>query len=191
MSAVISEDHIEQVLIQELIELGYSYVNGVEISPDGFNPERTYQEVVLKERLLTAIARFNPDIPYEAQEEALKKVLRADSPDLVMNNHIFHRYLTEGVEVEYRKGDRIVGDKVWLVDFTNPEDNEFLVINQLTIIEGNQNKRPDVILYINGLPLVVIELKNASDENANLQAAFNQLQTYKKQSQVYSNTMHY
>lgn len=180
MSAVISEDHIEQVLIQELIELGYHYLHGGEISPDGTTPERTFHEVVLKERLLLAIAKFNPTIPFEAQEEALKKVLRSDSPEMVMNNYTFHKYLTEGVEVEYRKGDRIVGDKVWLMDYQNPEQNEFLAINQFTIIEGNQNKRPDVILFVNGLPLVVVELKNASDQKADVHAAFNQLQTYKK-----------
>jgi type I restriction enzyme R subunit len=180
MSAVISEDHIEQVLIEELIELGYSYVHGGEISPDGINVERTYQEVVLKVRLAQAIARLNPSIPYEAQEEALKKVLRAESPDLVTNNYTFHKYLTEGVDIEYRKGDRIVGDKVWLINYQSPKENEFLVVNQLTIIEGNKNKRPDVILFVNGLPLVVIELKNPTDEKADLHAAFNQLQTYKK-----------
>lgn len=180
MSAVISEDHIEQVFIQELQELGYQYINGTDISPDGNNPEREYQDVVLKERLQQAIQRINPTIPYEAQEEALRKVLRADSPVLFQNNYIFHKYFTDGVEVEYRKGDRIVGDKVWLVDYAQVENNEFLTVNQFTIIEANQNKRPDVILFVNGMPLVVIELKNATDENANLQAAFNQLQTYKQ-----------
>lgn len=180
MSAVLSEDHIEQILIQELTELGYSYIHGGVISPDGLYAERTFQEVVLKERLREAIAKFNPSIPYEAQEDALKKVLRADSPELVMNNYTFHKYLTEGVEIEYRKGDRIVGDKVWLVDFSHVEANEFLAVNQFTIIEANQNKRPDLILFVNGLPLVVIEIKNATDEKADLQAAFNQLQTYKK-----------
>lgn len=180
MSAVLSEDQIEQILIQELTELGYSYLHGGVISPDGLYAERTFQEVVLKERLRETIAKLNPSIPYEAQEDALKKVLRADSPELVMNNYTFHRYLTEGVEIEYRKGDRIVGDKVWLVDFSQVEANEFLAVNQLTIIEGNQNKRPDLILFVNGLPLVVIEIKNATDEKADLQAAFNQLQTYKK-----------
>lgn len=180
MSAVISENQIEQILIEELIDLGYTYVHGGYISPDGAQEERTFQEVVLKERLRSAIAKLNPSVPYDAQEEALKRVLRADSPDLVMNNYTFHKHLTEGVEVEYRKGDRIVGDKVWLVDYQQPSSNEFLVVNQLTIIEGNQNKRPDVILFVNGLPLVVIELKNASDENADVHAAFNQLQTYKK-----------
>jgi len=178
--AVISEDHIEQVVIQEFKALGYQYLNGTEISPDGFSQEREYHEVVLKQRLQAAIANLNPNIPAEAQEEALKKVLRSNSPNLSQNNYQFHKYLTEGVDIEFRKGDRIAGDKVWLIDYTNPESNEFLVINQFTIIEGNTNKRPDVILFINGLPLVVIELKNAADENATLQAAFNQLQTYKQ-----------
>ncbi len=178
--ALISEDHIEQVIIQEFIELGYQYINGTDISPDGSMPEREYNEVVLKNRLQEAIAKLNPSIPYEAQEEALRKVLRSDSPELFQNNYQFHKYLTEGVDVEYRKTDRIAGDKVWLIDNENPENNEFLVVNQFTVIEGNTNKRPDVILFINGLPLVVIELKNATDENATIQSAFNQLQTYKQ-----------
>jgi type I restriction enzyme R subunit len=178
--AVISEDHIEQVSIQEFIELGYTYINGKDISPDGSMPEREYNEVVLKNRLQEAIATLNPNIPYEAQEEALRKVLRSDSPELFQNNYQFHKYLTEGVDVEYRKKDRIAGDKVWLLDYDNPSNNEFLVVNQFTVIEGNTNKRPDVILFVNGLPLVVIELKNAADENADINAAFNQLQTYKQ-----------
>ena len=178
--AVISEDHIEQVIIQEFIELGYQYINGTDISPDGSMPERAYNEVVLKNRLQEAISKFNKNIPYEAREEALRKVLRSDSPDLFQNNYTFHKYLTEGVEIEYRKGDRIAGDKVWLIDYENPGNNEFLVVNQFTVIEGNTNKRPDVILFVNGLPLVVIELKNATDQNATIQSAFNQLQTYKQ-----------
>lgn len=177
--AVISEDHIEQIVIQEFIDLGYSYVNGADISPDGVAQEREFDEVVLKQRLQTAIAKLNPNIPYEAQEEAIKKVLRTDSPNLFQNNYQVHKYLTDGVDVEYRKGDRIAGDKVWLIDYENPTNNEFLVVNQFTIIENNVNKRPDIILFVNGLPLVVIELKNAVDENATIHSAFNQLQTYK------------
>lgn len=180
MAAVISEDHIEQVIIQEFVDIGYEYINGVEISPEGLYQEREYTEVVLKNRLQEAIAKINPTIPYEAREEALKKVLRSDSPELFQNNYQFHQYLTDGVEVEYRKENRIAGDKVWLVDYENSLNNEFLVVNQFTVIEGNVNKRPDVILFVNGLPLVVIELKNAADENADVNAAFNQLQTYKK-----------
>ena len=180
MAAVISEDHIEQIVIQEFIDLGYSYVNGADISPDGVAQERAYDEVVLKNRLRSAITRLNLTVPADAQEDALKKLLRSDSPNLFQNNYTIHKYLTEGVDVEYRKGDRIVGDKVWLIDYENPTNNEFLVVNQFTIIENNINKRPDVILFINGIPLVVIELKNAVDENATIHSAFNQLQTYKK-----------
>src|SRR5690606_2282763 len=165
-AAVISEDHIEQIVIQELEELGYNYVNGKNISPDGDAPERQYNEVVLKERLFAAIARLNPTVPVDGQEEAWKKVLRTGAVDLVQNNYVFHKFLTDGVEIEYRRGDRIAGDKVWLVDYENAENNEYLVVNQFTVIEGNVNKRPDLILFINGLPLVVIELKNAVDENA-------------------------
>lgn len=178
--AVISEDHIEQIIIQEFIDLGYSYVNGADISPEGTAQEREYNEVVLKNRLLNAISKLNPNVPFEAQEEAVKKVLRTDSPNLFQNNYQVHKYLTDGVDVEYRRGDRIVGDKVWVIDYENPTNNEFLVVNQFTIIENNVNKRPDLILFVNGLPLVVIELKNAVDENATIHSAFNQLQTYKQ-----------
>lgn len=178
--AVISEDHIEQILIQEFKDLGYSYVNGADISPDGTAQEREFDEVVLRARLEEAVRRINPNVPSEASEEAIKKVLRSESPSLIQNNYQFHKYLTEGVDVEYRNGDRIIGDKVWLVNYEDTTQNEYLVVNQLTIIENNVNKRPDVILFVNGLPLVVIELKNAVDENATLQSAFNQLQTYKQ-----------
>jgi type I restriction enzyme, R subunit len=180
MTAVISEDHIEQIFIQEFIDLGYSYVNGADISPDGIAQEREFDEVVLKHRLRNAIAKQNPTVPIDAQEDAIKKLLRSESPNLFQNNYTIHKYLTEGVDVEYRKGDRIVGDKVWLIDYDNPNNNEFLVVNQFTIIENNINKRPDIILFINGIPLVVIELKNAVDENATIHSAFNQLQTYKQ-----------
>ena len=151
MVAVISEDQIEQIIIQEFIELGYSYVNGSDISPEGTAQEREYNEVVLKNRLHNAISKLNPNVPYEAQEEAVKKLLRTDSPNLFQNNYQVHKYLTDGVDVEYRKGDRIVGDKVWLIDYENPTNNEFLVVNQFTIIENNVNKRPDLILFVNVL----------------------------------------
>ncbi len=180
MAAVISEDHIEQIVIQEFIDLGYSYVNGADISPEGISQERQFDEVVLKQRLQAAISKLNPNVPSEAQEEAVKKLLRTNSPNLFQNNYDVHKYLTDGVDVEYRKGDRIAGDKVWLIDYENPSNNEYLVVNQFTIIENNVNKRPDIILFINGLPLVVIELKNAVDENATINSAFNQLQTYKQ-----------
>ena len=136
-------------------------------------------EVVLKNRLKRAIDALNPDISEEAKEQALRQVLNLPSQNLIDNNEAFHRMLTEGIEVEVMGAEGIKGDKVWLVDFENPEDNEFLACNQFTVVENNTNKRPDVILFVNGLPLVVLELKNPTDENATVQKAFTQLQNYK------------
>ncbi len=176
----ISENEIEEIAIGYLQKLGYSYLLGTEISPGSEHPERQYNEVVLLTRLRDAIDKLNPNISQDAKEDALKKVLRTDSPNALINNETFHKYLTEGVDVEVRTADGIRGEKVYIANFNQPEKNEFLAVNQFTIIEGNQNKRPDIILFINGLPLVVIELKNAVDENTTVKLAFNQLQTYKQ-----------
>ncbi|MFM8744555.1 MAG: type I restriction endonuclease subunit R, partial [Cytophagales bacterium] len=174
----ISENEIEEIALGYLQGLGYQYLNGLVLSPDGEHPERQYNEVVLVTRLRDAIEKLNPTITQDAKEDALKKVLRTDSPNALINNETFHKYLTEGVDVEVRTADGIRGEKVYIVDFNQPNNNEFLAVNQFTIIEGNQNKRPDIILLINGLPLVVIELKNAVIEKADVEAAFNQIQTY-------------
>lgn len=176
----ITENEIEEIALDYLQSLGYDYLNGLVISPDGEHPERQYTDVVLTTRLRDAIDKLNPTITQDAKEDALKKVLRAESPNQLINNENFHRYLTDGVDVEVRTTSGIRGEKVYIVDFTNPENNEFLAINQFTIIEGSQNKRPDLILFVNGLPLVVVELKNAVDENASVKTAYNQLQTYKQ-----------
>ena len=150
------------------------------MAPDGENPERmSYADVLLVDRVRAAIASINPELPYEVQDDALKQVKRIASPDLIAANEEFHKMLVDGVDVEYRKDGEIRGDKVWLIDFDHPEKNDFLVVNQFTVIENNQNKRPDIILFINGLPLVVIELKNAADENATVAKAYEQIQTYK------------
>jgi type I restriction enzyme R subunit len=175
----ITENEIEQIGLSHLALMGYTVLNGLDIAPDGEHPERKYNEVVLVTRLRDAIDKLNPTIPYDEREEALKKVLRTSGPNLLINNEMFHKYLTEGIEVEYRYGEEIKYDKVYLVDFSNPYNNQFLAVNQFTIVEGNSNKRPDIILFINGLPLVVIELKNAVDENATTKTGFQQLQTYK------------
>ncbi len=174
----ITENEIEAIALSYLQNLGYSYILGTTISPDGEHPERQYNEVVLFTRLRDAIDKLNPTITQDAKEDALKKVLRTESPNVLINNETFHKYLTDGVDVEVRTADGIRGEKVYIVDFINVENNEFLAINQFTIIEGNQNKRPDIILFVNGLPLIVIELKNAVVEKADLEAAFNQIQTY-------------
>ncbi len=176
----ISENEIEEISLGYLQKLGYTHLLGTVISPDGEHPERQYNEVLLVTRLRDAIDKLNPSITQDAKEDALKKVFRIESPNHLINNENFHRYLTDGVDVEVRTPSGIRGEKVYIVDFENPENNEFLAVNQFTIIEGNQNKRPDIILFINGLPLVVIELKNATDENATVKSAYNQLQTYKQ-----------
>ena len=176
---LITENDIETIALNYLDQLGYKLLHGPEISTDGEHPERKYNEVVLVTRLRDAIDKLNPDIPFEAREDTLKKVLRSESPALIANNETIHRYVTEGMDIEYRTESGIKGDKLYLVDFKNPERNEFLAVNQFTVIEGANNKRPDIVLFVNGLPLVVIELKNATDENATIKSAFNQLQTYK------------
>ena len=165
--------------ISYLQELGYQYINGIDIGPEGEHNEREYNEVVLVERLRNAIYRLNPAIPQEAKEDALKKVLRTDSPSELINNETFHRYLTEGIPIEIRIDDAIRGEIVYIADLENFERNEFLAVNQVTIIE-HKHKRPDIILFINGLPVVVIELKNATDENADIKSAYKQVQTYKE-----------
>ena len=176
----ITENEIEEIALSYLQNLGYSYILGIDISPDGEHPERQYTDVVLTTRLRDAIDKLNPTLGQDAKEDALKKVLRTESPNALINNETFHKYLTQGVDVEIRTANGIRGQKVYIVDFTDPENNEFLAINQFTIIEGSQNKRPDIILFVNGLPLVVIEIKNATDENATVKSAYNQLQTYKQ-----------
>ena len=164
MKNSITENEIEEIALSYLQNLGYSYILGTTLSPDGEHPERQYTDVVLSTRLRDAIDKLNPTITQDAKEDALKKVLRTESPNALINNEIFHKHLTEGVDVEVRTADGIRGEKVYIVDFANAENNEFLAINQFTVIEGSQNKRPDLILFINGLPLVMIELKNATEK---------------------------
>lgn len=185
MPHIITESQVEQVALDILSELGYKIIYGPDIAPapDGKNPEReSYSDVVLVERLKNVIDKLNPDMPKEAREEAVKKVMRIESQKLVVNNHNFHKMLVSGVDVEYKRKDgSIKNDAVKLFDFDNPKNNEFLAINQFTIEENRINRRPDIILFINGLPLAVIELKNPADESATIKTAFNQFETYKLQ----------
>ena len=181
MTNRITENTIEEFTIEQLERLGYQHIYAPDIAPDGERAERnSYEDVLLTERLQNAIRRINPNIPIDAQEEALKEVQRIHLPELIANNEAFHRMLTEGINVSYKKEGNQRGDLVWLIDFDNPENNDFVVSNQFTIIENGNNKRPDVILFVNGIPLVVIELKNPADENATIKSAFKQLQTYKQ-----------
>ena len=177
----ITENVIENFCIELLEKQGYEYIYAPDIAPDSDNPLRSeFDDVLLSSRLIDVVARINPTIPHDAQQEAIKEISSIHSPELLTNNESFHRLLTEGVKVSYQKDGNQRGDLVWLVDFANPENNDFVVVNQLTVIENGVNKRPDVVLFVNGLPLVVIELKNAADENATIKSAFNQLQTYKQ-----------
>lgn len=182
MSKFTTEDQIEIYNLELLDALGYSYKNGYTLEPEGAEPERQgFGDVLLKERLEQAISRINPHIPLDIRTQAQRELQNIASPDLITNNETFHRYLTEGITVEYQRGGETKGEQLWLIDWDTPNNNEFLAVNQFTIIEDNHQRRPDVILFINGLPLVVIELKNAADAKASLQAAYNQLQTYKHQ----------
>jgi type I restriction enzyme, R subunit len=180
-----TESVIEQAAIDWLQDLGYSYAFGPEIAFDGEAPERgNYQETLLTGRLRNAIACINPAIPDQAQEETLRKITYWGNPSLLLNNHAFHHMLVNGIEVDYKAKDgRMVSGRVFVVDFENIENNDWLVINQYTVEASHQNgkvnRRPDVVIFVNGLPLAVIELKNAADENATIWSAFNQLQTYK------------
>ncbi|HHV04210.1 MAG TPA: type I restriction endonuclease subunit R, partial [Bacteroidales bacterium] len=176
----ITEHSIESFAIELLDKLGYEYIYAPNIAPDGETPEReTYEQVLLIERLQNAVKRINKSIPADAQAEAIKEIQRIASPELLANNEAFHRLLTEGISVSKRVDGDDRGDRVWLIDFKNPYNNDFVVANQFTVVENNNNKRPDVILFVNGIPLVVIELKNAADENATINSAFKQIETYK------------
>ncbi len=178
----ITESHIEEFAIELLERQGYGYIYAPNIAPDGETPEReSYEQVVLIDRLRRAVKRINPTIPTEQQEEAIREIQRIALPELISNNETFHRYLTEGIPVSYQQDGSERGDLVWLVDFQDPLNNNFVVSNQFTVIENNHNKRPDVLLFVNGLPLVLVELKNATDENATVNAAFRQMETYKSQ----------
>lgn len=183
MNCELTESVVEKAAFSWLESIGYSVQFGPEIAPGEPAAEREdHSEVLLLRRLRGSLARLNPSIPSDALEEALRKVSRPESPSLTTNDRAFHRMFVDGVEVEYRRKDgSIAGDRARLVDFDDPENNDFLAVNQLTVIEGQYNRRPDVVIFVNGLPLAVIELKNPADEEATIWAAFNQLQTYKQQ----------
>lgn len=172
----IYELDIEKLAIELLKTQGYSY-----LSPDKQEAERQdLSDVILRARLKATIDKLNPNIPEDAKKQALREVLNLPSQNLIENNEVFHQMLTDGISVEYQKNGDTVGDKVWLINFENPLNNDLLVCNQFTVIENNISRRPDIVLFINGLPLVVIELKNPADENATVKKAFTQLQNYKK-----------
>jgi type I restriction enzyme R subunit len=177
----LNESIVEDAALEWFGELGYAVGHGPHIAPGEPAAERdSFSEVVLVGRLREAIRRLNPAIPGEACEEALRKVLRVGTTTLVQTNRAFHKLLRDGVDVEYPRADgSIAGDKVRLIDFHDVGSNDWFVVNQFTVIEGQHNRRPDIVVFVNGLPLGLIELKNAADEDADIWAAYWQLQTYK------------
>ncbi|MFM5846363.1 type I restriction endonuclease subunit R [Aeromonas veronii] len=177
-----TEDQLEQEVLGWLAEVGYRVVCGYDVAPDSDNPWRAnFNQVLLLDQLRGAIARLNPSVPMVAREDALAQVVNLDTPAQLSANRAFHRLLVNGVPVQYQRDGETVGDFVRLVDFENPAANEWLAINQFTIKGPKHTRRPDIILFVNGLPLVVLELKNPADVHADIWKAFDQLQTYKEQ----------
>lgn len=177
-----TEDQLEQETLGWLTELGYAHLYGPDIAHDGDNPEReSYRDVLLTMRLRTAIARLNPQIPLAAREDALRQVLELGAPVQLSANRLLHRLLVGGVPVQYQKDGETRGDFVRLIDWVDVQANEWLAVNQFSIQGPKHTRRPDIILFVNGLPLVLLELKNPADVNADLVKAFDQLQTYKEQ----------
>ena len=177
-----TEDQLEQETLGWLAAVGYSHLYGPDIAVDGDSPERSdYRQVVLVERLRAAVARLNPAIPLAAREDAIAQVLELGTPVLLAANRRFHQLLVTGVPVQYQKDGETRGDFVRLVDWAEPKRNEWLAINQFSIKGAHHTRRPDIILFVNGLPLVLLELKNPADENADIWKAYDQIQTYKEQ----------
>jgi type I restriction enzyme R subunit len=177
----INENTIEQTLIDQLVSQGYSYFNGTDISPISDNPQReNFASVILENHFKQSLKKLNPTLPESARVEAYQKVINLGTEDIMENNERFHTLLTNGVTVEYTKDGRTKGINVNLLDVANPENNSFWVVNQLVVKENNNEKRFDVVIFVNGLPLVFIELKSASDEKATLRKAYTQIQNYKK-----------
>jgi type I restriction enzyme R subunit len=180
---VITEDHLEQLALTWFQETGWAYLPGPDIAPEAVASERTdYGVVVLKARLAAAVARLNPKLPAAAVDEVVHLATTSDHPSLIQSNRAFHRMLTDGVKIEYTNADgKKETDFAQLIDFRTPSNNDFLVVNQFTITGTKRPRRPDIIVFVNGLPLGVVELKNPADVNADVWEAYAQIQTYKEE----------
>jgi len=180
---IFNEATVEAAALEWLGELGYAVEYGPRIQPGEPGAEReSFGEVVLSERLRLAVRRLNLALPEETTDEAIRKLLRQETPSPIEENRRIHAMLRDGVEVERRRDDgSLAWERVWLLDFDDPAGNDWLAVNQFTVIEGGHNRRPDLVLFVNGLPLVVVELKNPADEDATIWAAYQQIDTYKLQ----------
>ena len=180
-----TESIVEDAALAWLDELGYTILHGPEIAvgePGAERADLAYRDVILDNRLRQALARLNTELPSEALEDAYRKLTRIEGPSLIAHNRAGHRMLVDGITVEYARADgSIAGAQAVVIDFENPDNNDWLAVNQFTVSEGQHTRRPDVVIFVNGLPLAVIELKNAADENATIWTAFHQLETYQAQ----------
>lgn len=179
----ITENHVEEAALEWLGELGYSILHGPVIAPEGVNPEReSYGDVILRGRLMDALKRLNPTISETLFDDVVRKIYLSETPSLIEENRRLHALMTDGVDVEVMRDDgTLSGETVHLIDYKNIDNNDFVAVNQFTVIENGHDRRPDIVLFVNGLPFAVIELKNAGDENATNDKAYQQLQTYKAQ----------
>lgn len=182
MGRSFAESVVEDAALAWLEELGHAVLYGPDIAAGELDAERSdpaFRDVVLEGRLRSALALLNLQLPPEAIEDAFRKLTRVAAPSLVERNRVVHRMLVKGISVEYRRADgSIAGDQARVADFDNPDSNDWLAVNQFTVAEGQHTRRPDIVLFVNGLPLAVIELKNPADENATVWTAYKQLQTY-------------
>jgi len=176
-----AESVVEEAVFAWLESLGYAVMYGPEIAPGELLAERQdYTQVVLERRLRDALARLNPNLPSESIDDAFRKITRPEGPTLEARNRVFHRQLVDGVTVEYRRSDgSIAGAQVRVINFEEPDNNDWLAVNQFTVVENKRARRPDIVLFINGLPLAILELKNPADEKATIWTAFQQVQNYK------------
>lgn len=176
MTASFTESVVEDAALAWLAGLGYAVLHGPDIAVGMLGAERSdpnYRDVVLENRLRQSLVRLNPALPPDALEDAFRKLTRADAPSLVERNRAIHRMLVDGVTVEYRRKDgSIAGAQAKVIDFDLPDNNDWLAVNQFTVADGQHTRRPDVVLFVNGLPLAVIELKNPADENATVWSAY-------------------
>lgn len=174
------EETLELATLEILEDLGYEHIKGPDISPGGEYPEReSYSDVILQDRVKNALFRINRNLPQEALDEAYRQIIAFNSPSLEENNKHFHNLMVNGIDVSFKENGEDRTKKAYILDFENIENNDFIAVNQFTVIE-EENKRPDIVIFVNGIPLVVVELKSASDENVGIDEAYNQIQTYKK-----------
>ena len=175
----INEEILEKNSIEWFKEIGYQFIDGPDIAPDSKSPERDdFRKVILEDRLRSTLQRLNPEVPTKTIDAAVIQITNPNIPGLVASNRQFHIWMTKGLPITFMEDNREIGIRLKIIDFDNTDKNDWLVVNQLAI-HGSKNRRPDVIVYINGLPIAVIELKNPANEKTDIWDAFNQLRTYK------------